>query len=80
MFDLRFPTSLQIVLSVALAERDGLRCTTQVLAAGLNINPSVIRSLLKPLREKLVIVETTGKVGGLSLGLPHDKSSLWDIY
>lgn len=80
MFDLRFPTSLQIVLSVALAERDGFRCTSHMLAAGLNVNLSVIRSLLQPLLEKLVIVETTGKIGGLVLGSPPDRISLCDIY
>jgi len=80
VFDLRFPTSLQIVLSVALAERDGFRCTSQVLAAGLNVNPSVIRSLLQPLLGKLVIVEMTGKVGRPALGLPPDEISLCDIY
>ena len=46
MIDLRFPTALQMVLSVALADRDGFRCTSQILADGLSTNPSFIRKLL----------------------------------
>ena len=80
MIDLRFPTALQIVLSVALAERDGFRCTSGVLSEGLRTNPSFIRKLLVPLTRDGIIVASVGKGGGLRLGQPPDRISLCDIF
>jgi Rrf2 family transcriptional regulator, repressor of oqxAB len=80
MIDLRFPTALQMVLSVALAERDGFRCTSRMLAEGLHTNPSFIRKLLVPLTHEGIIVASVGKGGGLHLGQPSDRISLCDIY
>jgi Rrf2 family transcriptional repressor of oqxAB len=80
MTDLRFPTALQMVLSVALAERDGFRCTSRMLAEGLHTNPSFIRKLLVPLTHDGIIVASVGKGGGLRLGHPPDRISLCDIY
>ena len=34
MIDLRFSTALQMVLSVALADRDGFRCTSSNFGGG----------------------------------------------
>jgi Rrf2 family transcriptional repressor of oqxAB len=69
-----------MVLSVALAERDGFRCTSQVLAEGLCTNPSFIRKLLIPLTHDGIIVASVGKGGGLRLGQPPDRISLCDIF
>lgn len=43
MLDYRFPTALQMVLSVAMAEQLGERSTSAILAYGLEANPSFIR-------------------------------------
>jgi Rrf2 family transcriptional regulator, repressor of oqxAB len=80
MIDLRFPTALQMVLSVALADRDGFRCTSQVLADGLNANPSFVRQLLVPLRRDRIIDTSVGKGGGLRLARPAASITLRDIY
>jgi Rrf2 family transcriptional repressor of oqxAB len=78
--DVRFPTALQMVLSVALADRDGFRCTSQILADGLGTNPSFIRKLLLPLTGEGMLVAATGKGGGLHLGRPAAEITLRDIY
>ncbi|MFM0016623.1 Rrf2 family transcriptional regulator [Paraburkholderia sediminicola] len=80
MNDLRFPTALQMVLSVALADRDEFRCTSQMLADGLNTNPSFIRKLLIPLTREGMITTSVGKGGGLHLGRAAEEISLRDIY
>lgn len=49
MLDYRFPTALQMVLSVAMAEQSGERSTSAILAYGLEANPSFIRKLMVPL-------------------------------
>lgn len=42
MLDYRFPTALQMVLSVAMAEQMGERSTSAILAYGLEANPSLV--------------------------------------
>lgn len=80
MIDLRFPTALQMVLSVALGDADGFRCTSKTLADGLSTNPSFIRKLLIPLTREGMIVASVGKGGGLHLGRPAAEITLKDIY
>lgn len=80
MIDLRFSTALQIVLSVALADQDGFRCTSTVLADGLDANPSFVRQLLVPLRRDGIIDASVGKGGGLRLARPAASITLRDIY
>ena len=80
MIDLRFSTALQMVLSVALADRDGFRCTSRTLAEGLSTNPSFIRKLLIPLTRQGMIVATIGKGGGLHLGRAAKQITLRDVY
>jgi Rrf2 family transcriptional repressor of oqxAB len=70
MIDLRFSTGRQMVLSVALADQDGFRCTSRTLAEGLGTNPSFVRKLLIPLTREGMIVAAIGKGGGLHLGRP----------
>lgn len=60
MLDYRFPTALQMVLSVAMAEQLGERSTSAVLAYGLEANPSFIRKLMVPLTRDGIIVSTLG--------------------
>ncbi|MFM0015442.1 Rrf2 family transcriptional regulator [Paraburkholderia sediminicola] len=80
MIDFRFSTAFQMVLSVALADQDGFRCTSKVLADGLDANPSFIRQLLVPLRRDAIIDASVGKGGGLRLARPAASITLRDIY
>lgn len=68
MLDYRFPTALQMVLSVAMAEQLGKRSTSGVLAYGLEANPSFIRKLMVPLTRDGIIVSTLGRNGSIHLG------------
>ncbi|CZY13222.1 RrF2 family transcriptional regulator [Enterobacter ludwigii] len=77
MLDYRFPTALQMVLSVAMAEQSGERSTSAILAYGLEANPSFIRKLMVPLTRDGIIVSTLGRNGSIHLGRPADKI---DIY
>ena len=70
MLDYRFPTALQMVLSVAMAEQSGERSTSAILAYGLEANPSFIRKLMVPL----------GRNGSIHLGRPAEEITLRDIY
>ncbi|SXF85484.1 putative transcriptional regulator [Klebsiella variicola] len=76
MLDYRFPTALQMVLSVAMAEQMGERSTSAILAYGLEANPSFIRKLMVPLTRDGIIVSTLGRNGSLHLGRPADKITL----
>ncbi|HBH6921148.1 TPA: RrF2 family transcriptional regulator [Serratia marcescens] len=76
MLDFRFPTALQMVLSVAVAEKQGMRSTSATLAAALEANPSFIRKLMVP----RIIVSTLGRNGSIHLGRPAEEITLRDIY
>lgn len=78
MLDYRFPTALQMVLSVAMAEQMGERSTSAILAYGLEANPSFIRKLMVPLTRDGIIVSTLGRNGSIHLGRPA--ITLRDIY
>lgn len=79
MLDYRFPTALQMVLSVAMAEQSGERSTSAILAYGLEANPSFSK-LMVPLTRDGIIVSTLGRNGSIHLGRPADKITLRDIY
>ncbi len=68
MLDFRFPTALQMVLSVAVAEKQGMRSTSATLAAALEANPSFIRKLMVPLTKDGIIVSTLGRNGSIHPG------------
>ena len=80
MTDLRFPTALQMVLSLAIAHEAGARCTSKELAAGLGANPVLVRKLLVPLARDGIVISTTGKNGGVRLGRPPQDITLEEIY
>lgn len=80
MLDFCFPTPLQMVLSVAVAEKQGVRSTSAILAAGLEANPSFIRKLTVPLTNNGIIVSTLGRNGSIHLSRPADLITLRDIY
>jgi Rrf2 family transcriptional regulator, repressor of oqxAB len=81
MIDLRFPTALQMMLSLALAEREGVATVSSAqLAEGLGANPSLVRKLLVPLVRDGLVRSFLGKSGGVCLGRPAEQLTLRDIY
>ena len=80
VLDLRFPTALQMVLSLAVAQETGARCTSSERAAGLGANPVLVRKLLAPLVKAGVVVATSGKNGGVRLARRPQDITLRDIY
>lgn len=80
MNNLRFPTALQMVLSLAVAGETGSRCTSGALADGLGANPALVRALLVPLSRAGIVATTSGKAGGVRLARPPEGITLRDIY
>lgn len=80
MLDYRFPTALQMVLSVAMAEEQGKRSTSVTLANAAEANPSLIRKLVVPLTRTGIFVTTLGRTGSISLGRPSAQITMRDIY
>ena len=80
MIDLRFSTALQMLLGVALADKDDFRCTSRTLAEGLGTNASFIRKLLIPLTREGMIVAAIGKGGSLHLRRPAEQITLRYLY
>jgi Rrf2 family transcriptional repressor of oqxAB len=80
MIDVRFPTALQMVLSLAVAERKGERCTSAALASGIGANAVLVRKLAVPLAAEGIVISLMGKNGGLKLGRRPEAITLKDIY
>ena len=81
VLDLRFPTALQAMLSLALAHESGIvRMTSAGLADGLGANPSLVRRLLGQLVERGLLRSVLGQSGGVSLARPAAKITLAEIY
>jgi Iron-dependent Transcriptional regulator len=71
MIDVRFPTALQIMLSLALAEQQSVsRLSSKQLAQSLGANPSFVRKLLVPLVQNKLLSSQMGKAGGVRLARP----------
>lgn len=81
MVDVRFATALQVMLSLAHAERSGVKTVSSAqLAAGLAANPALVRKLLASLARAGLVASTLGKNGGVHLGRSADAITLRDIY
>ena len=81
MIDVRFPTALQIMLSLALAEQQSVpHLTSTQLAESLGANPSFVRKLLVPLVQSKLLRSQMGKAGGVRLARPAADITLRDIY
>jgi Rrf2 family transcriptional repressor of oqxAB len=79
--DLRFASTLQAMLSLALARREGVELlTSSELAEGLATNPSLVRRLIAPLVHAGLILSTKGKLGGVALAKPSSEITLADVY
>jgi Rrf2 family transcriptional repressor of oqxAB len=81
MIDVRFPTALQIMLSLMLAEEQGAeRLSSGQLAEGIGSTSSFVRKLLAPLVEDGLVASTMGREGGLRIGRQPERITLLDIY
>jgi Rrf2 family transcriptional repressor of oqxAB len=81
MIDVRFPTALQIMLSLALADQQSVpHLTSFQLAESLGANPSFVRKLLVPLVQSTLVRSQMGKAGGVRLARPAAEITLRDIY
>ncbi len=81
MIDVRFPTALQMMLSLALAEAEGVeRLSSSRLAEGVNSNPTFVRRLLAPLVQAGLVRSVMGRDGGASLGVDAGAITLGEIY
>jgi Rrf2 family transcriptional repressor of oqxAB len=81
MIDVRFPTALQIMLSLALAEQQSIpHLSSSQLAESLGANPSFVRKLLVPLVQSKLLCSQMGKAGGVRLARPAGEITLRDIY
>jgi Rrf2 family transcriptional repressor of oqxAB len=81
MIDVRFPTALQMMLSLALAQTEGVeRLSSAELAEGLDSNPTFVRRLLVPLIQAGLVRSTMGRDGGVSLGVDAAAITLGEIY
>ena len=81
MIDLRFPTALQIMLFLAVADSSPVRgMTSAQLAKGMGVQSSFIRRFLAPLSASGLILATQGKAGGVRLARPSEQIGLQEIY
>jgi Rrf2 family transcriptional regulator, repressor of oqxAB len=81
LIDVRFPTALQIMLSLALADRNSIsHLSSAELAKSLGANPSFVRKLLVPLVQSKLLRSQMGKAGGVRLSRPAAEINLRDIY
>src|SRR6202041_2690237 len=81
VIDVRFPTALQIMLSLALADRNSIsQLSSAELAKSLGANPSFVRKLLVPLVQSKLLRSQMGKTGGVRLARPAAEITLRDIY
>jgi len=81
MLDLRFPTSLQMMLMLAAAaEAKSERVSSLALAESLGANPSFVRQLIVPLSAAKLIETTQGRSGGVRLVRAADAITLREIY
>jgi|ERR1700733_1086756 len=81
VIDVRFPTALQIMLSLALADRNSVsQLSSAELAKSLGANPSFVRKLIVPLVQSKLLRSQMGKTGGVRLARPAAEITLRDIY
>jgi len=81
MIDVRFPTALQMMLSLALAQAEGVeRLSSTQLAEGVDSHATFVRRLLVPLIQAGLIISAMGRDGGVSLSTDAAAITLGDIY
>ncbi|WP_413711749.1 RrF2 family transcriptional regulator [Rhizobium sp. Rhizsp82] len=76
MADTRFPTALQIVVTAAINERQGVRTTSSTLADSLETNSSFVRKTLSTMAKAGIISASEGAQGGIKLAKPANQITL----
>ncbi|WP_413710643.1 Rrf2 family transcriptional regulator [Rhizobium sp. Rhizsp82] len=80
MGNTRFPTALQIVVTVATNEAAGIRTTSPSLADGLNTNASFVRKIVATLCKAALLSTSGGVSGGIRLARSAQSICLLDIH
>lgn len=81
MIDVRFPTALQLLLTLAVSEAEGYeRLSSALLAKGLDAHPTFVRKLLQPLAEAGLVDSAFGREGGVHLRRRPAEITLQDVY
>ena len=81
MIDVKFATSLQIMLSLALAEDEGVPLlTSHQLASSLGAHAALVRTLMVPLVQNGLVRSLKGKAGGVTLAKAPSDITLAAIY
>lgn len=81
MVDVKFSTSLQIMLSLAVQAKQGEDlATSQHLAESIGTNPALVRKLLIPLTQAGLVETFKGKTGGVRIAKSPKQITLSDIY
>ena len=75
----RYATVLHIMVVIGSAER-GTKTCSRWIAESLKTNPSLVRRLLRPLREAGLVETEEGREGGVWLSRDARKISLLEIY
>lgn len=78
MLDQRFAVSVHIM--TVLSYHKGELMTSEILAAGIRTNPTVVRRLVAKLSEAGLVESFKGKTGGVRLNESRKEISLKDIY
>lgn len=79
--DTRFPTALQMLLTLANAERNGFALMTSTqLAYGVGSTASLVRRLLVPLGRDGIVRSSLGTSGGVGLARAAERIVLSEIY
>ena len=76
MADSRFPTALQIVVSVAVNGEIGTRTTSSSLALALDTNASFVRKTVAELVKAKILSSTEGVSGGVRLAKRPEEITL----
>lgn len=81
MVDVKFSTSLQIMLSLGVQAKKGEGlATSQQLAETLGTNSALVRKLLIPLTQAGLVETFKGKTGGVRIAKSPKQITLREIY
>lgn len=81
MINVRFQTALQMMLSLALAQREGVpRLSSAQLADGIGSNPTLIRRQLAPLVRNGLVSASKGRDGGVALARSASSITVAEVY
>jgi Rrf2 family transcriptional repressor of oqxAB len=80
MSDTRFPTALQIVVTVAVNQAAGTRTTSALLAENLDTNASFVRKIVSTLTKADILSSSEGAAGGIHLARSPSEIKLLEIH